>query len=143
MLKRTCFLLLALLAAGPLFAGDNDRQQLEQAVEQFRQALISADSTALAALTDPVLTYGHSGGTLEDRATFIHNLLSGKSDFVRITLSNQAITLSGDVGIVRHELQAVTNDSGKPGTVSLHILLVWKKQGRGWKLLARQAVKAR
>jgi hypothetical protein len=49
--------------------------------------------------------------------------------------------VAGDAAIVRHTLTADTNDSGKPGKVSIKILGVWQKQGGDWKLLARQAVR--
>ncbi|MEQ1678647.1 MAG: hypothetical protein ABL876_18265 [Chitinophagaceae bacterium] len=43
--------------------------------------------------------------------------------------------------MVRHILNAKTNDGGKPGEVHLRVLLVWQKTGGKWVLLARQAVK--
>jgi ketosteroid isomerase-like protein len=48
----------------------------------------------------------------------------------------------GKTAIVRHLFDGTTNDGGKPGTVKLKILLIFEKQGKDWKLLARQAVKA-
>ncbi len=124
------------------FAGDA-RQQLTQTLEQFRKAMIEGDSSMLAALTLPQLSYGHSGGHVEGQEEFITKLSSGKSDFVTIDISEQSISILQDVAVVRHNLKAGTNDNGVPGTVSLHILLVWKKQNGSWKLLARQAVKAK
>jgi ketosteroid isomerase-like protein len=38
-------------------------------------------------------------------------------------------------------LAAVTKDNGKPGSVKLDVLLVWQKEQKEWKLIARQAVK--
>jgi hypothetical protein len=45
------------------------------------------------------------------------------------------------MAIVRHKLNATTNDSGKPGEVHLLVLLIFQKDHKEWKLLARQAVK--
>lgn len=135
-------LLLMAASATITFAG-NAEQQLSQTLEQFRKAMISGDSTSLATLTLPQLSYGHSGGHVEGREEFITKLTSGKSDFVTIDISDQTITVLHDVAVVRHNLKATTNDNGVAGTVSLHVLLIWRKQNGGWKLLARQAVKAK
>lgn len=111
------------------------------AVENMRLAMISGDRTALENVAATELTYGHSSGKLEDKAAFVESIASGKSDFVSIEFKNQTVKVTGKTAIVRHELHAKTNDGGKPGEVHLGILLVWQKQGRDWKLLARQAFK--
>jgi len=111
------------------------------AVENMRLAMISGERAALENVASPDLTYGHSSGKLEDKAAFVESIASGKSNFVSIELKNQTVKVSGKTAIVRHELHAKTNDGGKPGEVHLGILLVWQKQGRDWKLLARQAFK--
>lgn len=112
------------------------------AVEKLRLAMIDGNSTDLGRLVDDQLSYGHSGGHIDDKKEFIEKLSSGKSDFVTISLAEQTITLRARTAIVRHKLDATTNDNGKPGEVHLLVMLVWQKQHGQWKLLARQAVKA-
>ncbi|MCX6315779.1 MAG: nuclear transport factor 2 family protein [Bacteroidetes bacterium] len=112
-----------------------------EAVEALRSAMVDANKAKLEALTLPQLSYGHSSGHVDNRNTFIEKLVSGKSDFVSIELSEQTVTISGKTALVRHILRAKTNDDGKPGEVQLKVLLVWQKQKGQWKLLARQAVK--
>jgi ketosteroid isomerase-like protein len=104
--------------------------------------MIDADSTTLDKIIDNDLSYGHSGGKIESKASFITNIMNGNSDFVSIDLTNQSIMVKGQTAIVRHTLSAATNDKGTPGTVKLSVLLVWSKEGKEWKLIARQAVKA-
>ena len=111
------------------------------AVEQLRNAMVKADSVMLDQLTMDELSYGHSGGHVDDKKEFVQKLASGKSDFVSINFSEQTITVSGKTAVVRHKLNAFTNDNGKPGEVHLLVLLVWQKIDGKWKLLARQAVK--
>jgi ketosteroid isomerase-like protein len=79
---------------------------------------------------------------LKNKSAFVDAFVSGKSDFLDITLTDQTITISDNTALVRHNLAANTNDPGKgPAKVNLHVLTVWQKQGGSWKLLARQAVK--
>ena len=110
-------------------------------VEELKKAMVDADSTALANLSAEQLSYGHSSGAIENKKEFISKIISGKSDFVSIDLTNQSVAVSGNTAIVRHKLDAVTNNDGKPGEVHLLVLLIWQKQHGEWKLLARQAVK--
>jgi len=123
-------------------AQSKEETAVANAVEQLRQAMIDPTEAKLSKLVMAELSYGHSGGKLEDKATFIQTLVSGKSDFVTIDLLEQTITVVGKTAIVRHLLKAATNDGGNPGQVQLRILLVWQKTKAGWQLLARQAVKA-
>ena len=126
-------------------AGASSSASSEQAVaaaaERLRLAMIDPTPTALAPLVADDLSYGHSGGRVDTKDSFIGDLVAGKSDFVTIAISDQTIKVVGNTAIVRHTLTADTNDSGKPGKVQIKILGVWQQQGGSWKLLARQAVR--
>lgn len=111
------------------------------AVEQLRKAMVDADSAMLEKLTLPKLSYGHSGGHIDDQNEFVRKIVSGKSDFVTLEFVEQTISVSKNVALVRHKFNAATNDGGKPGEVHLAVLLVWQKLHGDWKLLARQAIK--
>lgn len=121
----------------------NDIQAVTEAAENLRLAMISGEKSALESLILPELTYGHSGGHIDDAKEFVDKLAGKKSDFVTIDITNQTVNIVGTTAIVRHHLYATTADMGKaPGDVTLDILLVWAKVKNSWKLLARQAVKA-
>lgn len=111
------------------------------AAEKLRLAMIDPTPAALDALVADELSYGHSGGKVDTKASFISDLMDGKSDFVTLAITDQTVRIVGNVAIVRHTLTADTNDSGKPGKVSIKVLGVWQWQDGAWKLLARQAVR--
>jgi ketosteroid isomerase-like protein len=117
--------------------------KVADAVELLRKAMLSADGTILSSLAHDELTYGHSGGQIQNKQEFVDTFTSGDSVFSSIDIAGQTIRIAGDTAIVRHVLSATTNDKGKgPGTVKISILLVWVKGGEhSWQLLARQAVK--
>ena len=111
-------------------------------VEKLRLAMIASDSSVLESITAECLSYGHSGGKIESKSAFVDCIVSGRSVFLKIALTNQTITITNDVAIVRHLFVADTNDSGLPAQVKILVLLIWQKLDSQWKLIARQAVKA-
>jgi len=116
-------------------------KEVDQAVQELRTAMINADRATLEKLAAAQLSYGHSNGVIDDKNQFVQKIADGTSDYVTIDLKNQTIAVSGNVAIVRHELHANIADGGKPGELHLRVMLVWQKDGKQWKLLARQAVK--
>lgn len=145
MFKKWMYLCTAMICSMMIAQGAAaapDEESVAEQVEQLRAAMLHpGDHTALDRLVLDELSYGHSNGKVQNKGEFIDALVSGASDFVSIALSDQSVKISGDTAVVRHTLVAVTNDSGKPGNVSLKILMVWKKDGGHWRLLARQAVR--
>lgn len=140
-MKKNCLVFFLMFFTMFTFAQTKDEQAVARSVEKLRKAIVDADKNTFASLVSDKLSYGHSAGFVEDKKVFIDNLVSGKSDFVSINLSNQTITISDNNAIVRHKLDAVTNDGGKPGEAHLLILMVWQKKAGKWILLARQGVK--
>jgi hypothetical protein len=122
-------------------AQSKNEKEVAAAVEQLRKAMIDGNKTDLENLVSDKLCYGHSGGHVDDKKEFVEKIVSGKSDFVSIELSEQTISISEKLAVVRHILKAKTNDGGKTGDVHLSVMLVWQKKSGKWKLLARQAVK--
>lgn len=139
-MKKTFFLFVLGLAFSHIVAAQSRKEkEVAQAVEALRRAMVDADKAVLESITSDELSYGHSSGKIETKAEFVETISSGKSDFVSIDLREQSIKVTGNTAIVRHKLSAQTNDGGNPGTVSLGVMLVWKKDKGKWKLIGRQA----
>jgi len=136
-----CLLLIITTAGNVLLAQSKDEKDVAAAVESLRKVMVDPDKATLEKLTSMDLSYGHSSGKVQTQAEFIDALVSGASDFLNIDLSDQTIKIIGNTALVRHVLNANTSDNGKPGVAKIAILLVWIKQNKEWKLLARQAVK--
>ena len=141
MKKILVTVIIALVFVFGATAQTKQEKAVGNAVEQLRKAMVDADRSMMDHLVSEHLSYGHSGGYIDDKKEFIEKIVSGKSDFVSIDQSEQTIRVCRNVAMVRHILSAKTNDGGKPGEVHLRILLVWQKIAGKWKLLARQAVK--
>lgn len=140
-MKKSCVVFILMLFTTLTFAQSKEEQAVAQAVEKLRKAMVDADKTTLESLVSDHLSYGHSPGYVEDKKLFIENIVTGKSDFVTMDLTDQTIDIADNNAIVRHKLDGTTNNEGKPGEIHLLVLMVWQKKGGQWKLLARQAVK--
>jgi ketosteroid isomerase-like protein len=127
----------------PALAGAADEEAVAKDVQAFRAAQIAADAKALDRLCAAELSYSHSDGRVEDKATFIANATNGKSKFLSLEYKDTKISVVGPAAIVRFhwvgEQEAVAD--GKKSATNLHILMNWQKQGTDWKLLSRSATK--
>src|SRR6266702_4150910 len=131
----------------PAFAASADDDAVAKSVEAFRTAQFTANAEVLAALCAAELSYSHSDGRVEDKATFIANATNGKSKFLSLEYQDTKIRVVGPAAIVRFhwvgEQEAVAD--GKKSNTNLHILMNWQKQGadylrhpevRAWRCLA-------
>ncbi len=141
-MKRLTLLLILTLSFTGLQAQNKQAINLENAVETLRKAMVDGDRAALTAISSENLTYGHSSGKIENQKQFVESIANGSSNFESIELSNQQITIQNKTGIVRHDFFATTHDAGRsPGEVKLHIMTVWVKEGKNWKIIGRQAIR--
>lgn len=122
-------------------AQSSEEKEIASRVEDLSKAMIDADKSALENLTDAELSYGHSGGKIENKVEFMEAIISGKNDFNTITLTDQTISIVRNVGIVRHTFTAEVINNGSLQTPKIGVLQIWKKQQNKWLLLARQAFK--
>jgi ketosteroid isomerase-like protein len=120
-----------------------DEEAVAKRVEAFRSAQVAADAKAFDGLCAAELSYSHSDGHVEDKATFIKNATAGKSKFLSLEYKDPSIRVVGDVAIVRfHWLgESETIPDGKKSSTNLHILMNWQNQGGEWKLLSRASTK--
>ncbi|MER3373098.1 MAG: DUF4380 domain-containing protein [Allomuricauda sp.] len=116
-------------------------KKLEEATALLVQAMLKPEADVLDGLFSDELSYGHSGGLIENKEQIIRGLTQGPFHFGTIDIKDQTAYIVGNVGIVRHFLTTNYSDNGKTGTLNFGILLVWQIENGNWKLLARQAAK--
>ena len=131
------------LGVVPALAASGDEEAVAEKLEAFRAAQVAADAKAFDALCAAELSYSHSDGRVEDKATFIANATNGKSKFLSLAYQDPSIRVVGPAAIVRFhwvgEQEAAAD--GKKSSTNLHILMNWQKQGADWKLLSRASTK--
>lgn len=121
-----------------VFAQTSDEKEVVANAESLRKAMIDADKGVLESLIADEISYGHSGGKIEDKAAFLDAVLTAKNDYKTIVISDQTIKMVGkDIAIVRNKFVAEVLTGGEIHKVDLGVIQIWQKQ-KGWKLLARQ-----
>jgi ketosteroid isomerase-like protein len=135
-------LAIGLLGVVPVFAAA-DEDAIAKSVEAFRAAQVAADAEALDRLCAAELSYSHSDGRVEDKATFVANATDGKSKFLSLAYQDIGIRVVGTAAIVRFHWvgESQTAADGKKSATNLHILMNWQQQGADWKLLSRASTK--
>ena len=131
----------SLLRGTAAIAESADEAAVAAAIEALRKAMLDADKARLADMTAEQLSYGHSSGTIQSKAEFIDVIVSKKTIYKSISLSDPVNTIAGNNAIARHVFTAETESGGKPNSSKIGVLQVWQKQDGHWKLLARQAFK--
>src|SRR6201985_135531 len=133
---------LAVVAAGTRCQSESsDEAGWAQAVAALTAAMLAADKAKLEALVADQLNYGHSSGTIQDKADFVDVIASKKTVYKSINLTDMKVSVVGNNAIVRHTWDSVSESGGKSNASHIGVLQVWAKQDGTWKLLARQAFK--
>ncbi|HYE55676.1 MAG TPA: nuclear transport factor 2 family protein [Chitinophagaceae bacterium] len=141
-MKNIQLVALLLIVSSGLFAQSKKEQEVWQRIEQLNTAIfVKKDSAALAGLLAENVTYGHSGGKIEGKAEMIKNAVHNETTYREVGMDKTSIFFEGNMAIVRHVFNAMQNEKGKESPLKLSVLHVWQKQGKEWKLLARQSVK--
>jgi len=135
-------LFLVLILSNNIIAQSKEAVAVEKAVEALRNQMLNPTEGGLKAISHSSLSYGHSNGRIENQKEFMEAFLSGASDFTSLDFSDIKIEIIGKTAIVRHILQADSNDKGKqPAKVNIKVMLVFVKDKNTWLLAGRQAVK--
>jgi hypothetical protein len=130
-------------ASVPALAASADEEAVAKNVEAFRAAQAVGNAEALAGLCAPELSYSHSSGAVDDKASLLAGITNANYKWTSLEYKNPTIRIVGPAAIVRFNFvgeQEFTAD-GKKVPQNLHILMNWQKQGADWKLLSRSATK--
>jgi hypothetical protein len=125
----------------PALAASADEEAVAKNVEAFRAAQAVGNAEALAGLCADELSYSHSSGKVDDKASLLAGVANANYKWTSLEYKNPTIRIVGPAAIVRFNFvgeQEFTAD-GKKVPQNLHILMNWQKQGADWKLLSRSA----
>lgn len=139
MKKIVLFVALIMLASTSIIAQSKTEQIVADAVTALHNNVVNPNREALDKLVSADLSYGHSAGKVENKDQFVDFLFNGPFKFTSINVSDQTIKVSGKNAVVRHIFIGKATNNGVPTDIRIGNLMVWRKEGGQWKLLARQA----
>ena len=123
-------------------AAQSTEEKIWARVDALTKAIFETkDSAALDDLVGSRVSYGHSGGNLEDKPTMISKAVASKTTYKNIVFERVSLDRDGKTAVLRHNFRATSIENGVENALNLGILQVWKKKGGKWRLWARQAVR--
>ena len=140
MMKR--LLVLLSLIALPAFCATDAAKAVEEAERGWAKGVTTNDFALLEKILADDLTYTHSTGAADTKQSYIGNLKSGKSKYVKVDYEQLKVqVLTKDVAITICRAQFVTMADGKPNPAHLSLLHVFRKKGGQWQLVAHQSAR--
>jgi ketosteroid isomerase-like protein len=134
-------LLALVMLALPVFCAD-DAKAVEEAERGWAKGVTTNDFALLGRVLADDLSYTHSNGAFDTKESYIGNLKSGKSKYLKLDHSDIKVRLlSKDTAIVVAHAAVVSVSNGKENPANLSLLHVYVKRGGHWQMVAHQSCK--
>ena len=142
-MKKVLFALLLTVIVASASAQNQVQSKVWERSEALSKAIFeNKDSVALLDLVSKNVSYGHSGGNVEDKPTMVHKAVSNKTTYKNLSFEKVSIDVQDNTAIVRHNFRATqVDEAGKESPLDLGIMQVWRKENGKWRIWARQSVK--
>jgi len=118
---------------------------LRAADDERVRATLVAERAGLTAIFSDDLRYAHSTGGVDDKASYIDSLVSGRTKYVAIDYQERNFTfpvpgIALMTGRVHIKATSATSATGASDGV-LSLLAVWREEKGHWRFLAWQSCK--
>jgi hypothetical protein len=110
--------------------------QLRELEDPRYAAMLAGDAATLEALFDDALTYTHSSGVVDTKASYIAGVRDQLWAYKDITRENERVVVRGNCGLVFCRLKIDLNVRGVPRKVDSNALAVWVEAGGALRLVA-------
>lgn len=135
----TIILALALTAAvAAQTAAEKQMLKLEQ---QWVEALTKADTTALERIYHNDLTYTHSSGVVDTKASYLAGLKSGNIKYLSLDRDEIKVSLYGNTALVTCRAEIKLLNKEQPVSLTVRLLHVYIRQGGRWQMVAHQSTR--
>jgi ketosteroid isomerase-like protein len=133
-----------ILCLGVVFlslAAGATEDEIRAADQKWAAAVKNGDISTLDRMYTPGLIYAHASGKVDDKATYLGRLKSGKQHYTAVQIESTKAVGYGDSAVSHSVVRTIgTNDSG-PFNDHVMMMHVWVKQGGEWHLAAHQTTK--
>ena len=119
-------------------AGSNE-QEVRQAIEKYRTALLQRDAATLEQIWADDYTFTNGAGETHSKAQRLANLKSGATSLDSISQEeDMKVRVHGNVAVATGRLTIKGQYSGKRASGQYRSINVWVKGAAGWQLVANQ-----
>lgn len=133
--------LFAFLSAAALLAAAGPADAVKEAEMTWVKAIVAKDYAALDKVLGDDLSYAHSDGRRDTKASYIESLKSGAQKYEKAEPADLAVKLYGNAAVVTGKLKLVSETGGKRSEPTLSLLHVYVKRGGQWQLVAHQSAR--
>ena len=121
---------------------DGDVEQEILRVETRRiDAMVALDLASLDPILADDLSYSHSSGRTDTKASFLELVRSGH--YLGVDFARRDVVPCGNAAIVRGRAQMRVNHDGESLSYPILFLEVYALRGNAWQLVAWQATRAK
>ena len=142
--NRILALVVLAISSTAFAAGSTDdlacNNALESQAARF-SGMMTKDVAILDELLAEDLSYGHTRGWIESKASFLSTIESGVIEYINISPSNLICRIAGDTAILTGESAMKLIVRGQPVDFSIKFLEVAYQAAGRWQLLAWQSVR--
>jgi hypothetical protein len=113
-----------------------DEEMIRRLEQQRYAAMLTGNVAALERLLDDALTYTHSSGAVDTKASYIYGVRDKVWVYNEITRENERILVRGGCGLVFCRLKIDLDVRGTPRKVDSNSLAVWVEADGATRLIA-------
>ena len=114
-------------------------QTLFEADRLRREAMIRADTEALAMMFADELQWTHASGKQDDKKSLLDKIAAGDVSYHQLEVSNDDMMSFGETLIHRGNLSGQVSVNKREMELRSRFLSVWRRSGNGLQLLAWQS----
>jgi hypothetical protein len=122
-------------------SADANKEKVVEEILRLQQArteaMLAKDEPALQKFLDDDLIHIHSSGRIDTKASFIDNLMKGKTGYKKISYNNVKVGIYGDSAIISGNAVIETIQSN----LDLIFTTVWVKSGGNWRSISWHTTK--
>jgi ketosteroid isomerase-like protein len=107
--------------------------------DQRLAAMAARDYGKLASLVHDELVYTHSHAGVDNKATWLESMTSGRVTYKTARLSDRKVRVYGDVALITGTGVMDVEVGGQPKTMKLRFLEAWTRTPKGWRFVAWQS----
>ncbi|MFQ4144512.1 nuclear transport factor 2 family protein [Chlorogloeopsis sp. ULAP02] len=114
-------------------------QEVEQLEERRYQAMLAQDITLLEHLLSEDLSYVHSTGLVDSKASYITFVRSGGVQYQKIERENVLVRTYSDTAVVTGRILMTVVIKGEVRFIDNVFVNIWEKRNQGWQFVHWQS----